>query len=144
LMGFALVMGFIDHLHNSLLHFTNHYRIQTTCFQSFTVYSSRFLVSASNSGGSSVSALTSLPAGSQIHRLNLLFTDSLTTDSSLESELLYDWQFTANAFVLVTSPLRLTTSNFIFQLNTCCYSPYVISSLTRDPESTDAQGESAE
>jgi hypothetical protein len=32
---------------------------------------------------------------------------------------------------LLTSPLRLTTSNFIFQLNTCGYSPYVTSSLTR-------------
>jgi hypothetical protein len=48
-----------------------------------------------------------------------------------ESELLYDWRFTANQFVLTTSPLRLTTSNFIFQLNTCRYSPYVTSSLTR-------------
>jgi hypothetical protein len=37
----------------------------------------------------------------------------------------------ANQFVLATSPLRLTTSNFIFQLNTCSCSPYVISSLTR-------------
>jgi hypothetical protein len=27
--------------------------------------------------------------------------------------------------------LRLTTSNFIFQLNTCGYSPYITSSLTR-------------
>jgi hypothetical protein len=48
-----------------------------------------------------------------------------------ESELLYGWRFTANQFVLATSPLRLTTSNFIFQLNTCGYIPYVISSLTR-------------
>jgi hypothetical protein len=47
-----------------------------------------------------------------------------------ESELLYDWLFTANQFVLTTSPLRLTTSNFIFQLNTCGYSPYVTSPLT--------------
>jgi hypothetical protein len=31
----------------------------------------------------------------------------------------------------VASPLRLTTSNFIFQLNTCDYSPYVTFSLTR-------------
>jgi hypothetical protein len=45
------------------------------------------------------------------------------------AELLYDWRFTAHQFVLVTSPLRLTTSNFIFQLNTCSYSPYVASSL---------------
>jgi hypothetical protein len=50
---------------------------------------------------------------------------------SSESESLYDWQFTANQFVLVTRPMRLTTSNFIFQLNTCGYSPYVTSSLTR-------------
>jgi hypothetical protein len=47
------------------------------------------------------------------------------------SESLYDWRFTANRFVLATSPLRLTTSNFIFQLNTCGYSLYVTSSLTR-------------
>jgi hypothetical protein len=32
---------------------------------------------------------------------------------------------------LATSSLRLTTSNFIFQLNTCGYSPYVTFSLTR-------------
>jgi hypothetical protein len=44
---------------------------------------------------------------------------------------LYDWQFTANQFVLATSPLRLMTTNFIFQLNTCGYSHYVTSSLTR-------------
>jgi hypothetical protein len=39
-------------------------------------------------------------------------------------ELLYDWRFTANQFVLATSPLRLTTNNSIFQLNTYCYDPY--------------------
>jgi hypothetical protein len=48
-----------------------------------------------------------------------------------EAELRHDWRFTANQFVLATSPWRLTTSNFIFQLNTCGYSPYVTSSLTR-------------
>jgi hypothetical protein len=48
-----------------------------------------------------------------------------------DSELLCDWRFTANQFVLATSPLILTTSKFIFQLNICGYSPYVISSLTR-------------
>jgi hypothetical protein len=50
---------------------------------------------------------------------------------SQESELLYDWRFAANQFVLATSPLRLTTSSIIFTLNTCSYSPYVTSSLTR-------------
>jgi hypothetical protein len=48
-----------------------------------------------------------------------------------QSKLLYDWRFTPNQFVLATSPLRLTTSNFIFQLNTYGYSPYVTSSLMR-------------
>jgi hypothetical protein len=38
---------------------------------------------------------------------------------------------TANQFVLATNPLRLTTSNIIFQMNTCGYSPFVTSSLTR-------------
>jgi hypothetical protein len=47
------------------------------------------------------------------------------------SELFYDWRFTANQFVLATNPSRLTTSNFIFQLNTCGYGPYVTSSLRR-------------
>jgi hypothetical protein len=51
--------------------------------------------------------------------------------SVIDSELLYDWRFTANQFVLATSPLRLTATNFIFQLNTCGCSPYVTSSLTR-------------
>jgi hypothetical protein len=53
------------------------------------------------------------------------------SESESESQLLYDRQFTADQFVLAPSPLRLTTSNFIFQLNTSSYSPYVISSLTR-------------
>jgi hypothetical protein len=49
-----------------------------------------------------------------------------------ESELVYDWRFTAshNQFVLASGPLRLTTSIF-FQLNTCSHSPYVTSSLMR-------------
>jgi hypothetical protein len=55
-------------------------------------------------------------------------TDSLI---SVQSELLYDWRFIANHIVLAISPLRLMTSNFIFQFNTCGYRPYVTSSLTR-------------
>jgi hypothetical protein len=63
---------------------------------------------------------------------------ALPSDSELaclacpkERELLYDWQFAANQFVLARSPLKLTISNFIFQLNTCGCSPCVTSSLTR-------------
>jgi hypothetical protein len=48
-----------------------------------------------------------------------------------ETELLYDWQFMANQFDLAPSPLRLTTSDFYFQLNACGHSPYVTSSLTK-------------
>jgi hypothetical protein len=43
--------------------------------------------------------------------------------------------FTTGGLPPISSPWwqapRLTTSNFIFQLNTCGYSPYVTSSLTR-------------
>jgi hypothetical protein len=52
-------------------------------------------------------------------------------ESQLESELLYDGRFTANQFALATRSLRLTTSNFIFQINTYGYSPSVTSFLTR-------------
>jgi hypothetical protein len=67
---------------------------------------------------------------------NFLHNFPYTTASQLisvwvESELLYDQRFTANQFVLATSPLRLTTSNFIIQLNTCGYSSDITSSLTR-------------
>jgi hypothetical protein len=53
------------------------------------------------------------------------------THLNQESELLYNWWFTANQFVLVPRPLRPMTSIFFFQLNTCCYSIYVTSSLMR-------------
>jgi hypothetical protein len=56
-------------------------------------------------------------------------SDSLP-ESESESELLYDWPFTANQFVLATSPLRITTSIFS-QLYTCGHRPYITSSLTR-------------
>jgi hypothetical protein len=56
--------------------------------------------------------------------LSLSFINSLTGSqlthaySSIpslpESELRYDWRFTANQFVLATSPLRLMTCNLIF------------------------------
>jgi hypothetical protein len=50
------------------------------------------------------------------------------SESESELPILYDWRFTADQFILATSPLRLTRSNFIFQLNTCSY---VTPSLTR-------------
>jgi hypothetical protein len=71
-----------------------------------------------------LNCLTHQPASCHFSQLNCW---QLTP----ESELLYDWWFTANQFILVTNPLRLTTSNFIFNLNTCGYSPYVTPSLRR-------------
>jgi hypothetical protein len=64
-----------------------------------------------------------------LKRSSPFFTDSRTQLTWSDS--LYDWRFTASQFVLATSPLRLTTSNFIFQLNACGYSPYVTSSPMR-------------
>jgi hypothetical protein len=61
---------------------------------------------------------------------SLTAEDSLHSDFELsESELLYDWRFTAYQLVLATSPLRPTTRIFIFQINTCGFSPYVTPSL---------------
>jgi hypothetical protein len=42
----------------------------------------------------------------------LIISSELCLGSTTESQLLYDWRFTVNHFVLATSPLRLTTSNF--------------------------------
>jgi hypothetical protein len=47
-----------------------------------------------------------------------------------ELELLYERRFTANQFILMTSPSRPKTRTFIFKRNTCGYSLYVTSSLT--------------
>jgi hypothetical protein len=44
----------------------------------------------------------------------------------LESELHYDWRFTANQFVLATSPLRLKTNNCIFKLNSSLERGWVV------------------
>jgi hypothetical protein len=56
--------------------------------------------------------------------LSLDFNWTFFYSWSQSSEWLNDWRFTANEFVLVTSPLRLTNNCFL-HLNTCGYSPYV-------------------
>jgi hypothetical protein len=67
-----------------------------------------------------VSAGTSAVLTSNLRDIPQSFqTLSLKSESESESELLHDWRCTANQFVLATSLLRLATSNFIFQLNTC-------------------------
>jgi hypothetical protein len=67
----------MDHLY-TIRYYTSHITIP----HSLLVSTIRFLVTASNSRDSSALALTSLPIGSQLHRLNLIFTYSLTTDYS--------------------------------------------------------------
>jgi hypothetical protein len=76
----------------------------------------------------SVNVHHTTPTGESNKRQEAL---SRTNGLLSESELLYDRRFTANHFTLATNPLRVTTSNFIFQLNACGYSPYVTFSLTR-------------
>jgi hypothetical protein len=50
---------------------------------------------------------------------------------SQSHDLLYDWRFTANQFVLEPSPLKLKARICFSQMNTCGHSPYITSSLTR-------------
>jgi hypothetical protein len=150
--GYGLENGFIDHLYTPLGTTSNYsatanfHNSQTTTapakpFPACCVFTTRSLATASNSGDSSASraqvlchshsyrsqlncqSLPSLPCRTQLNWLE--------SESESESELLYDWRFTAKQFVLATSPLRFTTRIFIFQLNTCGYSPYVTSSMTR-------------
>jgi hypothetical protein len=123
-----LIFGFIEHLQVVT---TNKYNIvadlhtlQITTAQSkslpaCSVFSKRFLVTASNHGYSSASVLKSSLNGG-----------SLPTAYSSEWELLYDWRLTANQFVLAIKPWDSRPVIF-FQLNTCGYSPYVTSSVTR-------------
>jgi hypothetical protein len=53
-----------------------------------------------------------------------------STDLNSESELLYDWRFSANQFVLASSPSRPTTRDLFSQLHPCSHSPYVTTPLT--------------
>jgi hypothetical protein len=66
-----------------------------------------------------------------LHRRTLDFSRLNRSESESESELLYDVRFTADQFVLATSPVRPKIRILIFQLNTFGCIPYVTSSLTR-------------
>jgi hypothetical protein len=95
--GFGLQIGFTDHFTTRLVTTSNYssiadlYAFQITIaysksFPVCCVFTSRSLVTASNSGNSSAFAVTSLLACSQLHRLSILFTDSLATDLQLSSQ----------------------------------------------------------
>jgi hypothetical protein len=136
-MGFGLVIGFIKLLQNVT---TNNYdsltELRTPKIAVTTAHteSSQFAMSSPVVGRwriptmSSASVITFLPAGDRLTTHPLL--QMSTPKSKSKSELLYDWRFTANQFVLVSSFLRLTTRDFL-QLNPCGHSPYVTFSLMR-------------
>jgi hypothetical protein len=67
------------------------------------------------------------------HEMQLFTWHSRLAESESESELLYNWRFNANQFILAPSLLRLTTTVFVFflQLNPYGHNTCVTSSLTR-------------
>jgi hypothetical protein len=96
--GFELEIGFIDHFNTWLvtaliiapsLISTLYKSLQhTPSLFSLLCLPSRSLVTSSNSGYSLAFALTSLPAGSRLHRLSLLFSGSLTAEQNLSLSLM--------------------------------------------------------
>jgi hypothetical protein len=129
-MGFESVIGFIDHLQNVTTH--NYASVTELHTPAQTKKLSRSsLPVASNGGLSPSSGFLNRP------RPHLLASDFsqlqfLIDSTTAESELLYDWRFTASQFILAPSPLRVTTRDFLLQLNPCSHSPYATYSLTRE------------
>jgi hypothetical protein len=131
---FELLIGFINNFssrnYNYLLHYCAFTQFPITTRQSFqsicyslhhTLYIftySRFLYSP----GLRLTWMT-------LHSLRNFATENLKSRS--KQKLLYDWRFTANQFVLASGPLRPTTRDFFFHLNSCGNSSYVTSSLRR-------------
>jgi hypothetical protein len=89
-------------------------------FPACYVFTSRPLVTASNNGYYSAAVLKSS-----------LNSGPLTTEVFFRVRVTLGLAVYRQSVRLGDNPLRLTTSNFILQLNTCGYSPYVQSSLTR-------------
>jgi hypothetical protein len=124
------ITGFINHFQvittNNCNTIADFYTLQiikvyAKSFPARSVFTRRFLLTASNNEYSCSSVLkSSLNGGSLPAKIFFRVRVSFT----LRLEVYHQ-------FILAASPLRLTTSNFIFQLNTCGYSPYVINSLTR-------------
>jgi hypothetical protein len=104
-----------------------------------------FLVAASNGGHSPYSEFPNyprpqLPASHSNSSQRLNRSSPLThalagsfnsTDWLTDSELLYDWLFTTDRFVLAPTLWDSRPENAFLQLNRCRNSPYVTSSLTR-------------
>jgi hypothetical protein len=90
--GMDWILNLLTNLYTPLGNTSTYSAIADLCNLHFTVthdkisqravLTSRFLATASNSEDSLASALTSLPAGSQLHRLSAPFTELLTTLNS--------------------------------------------------------------
>jgi hypothetical protein len=127
---FGMVNEFIDHLYTRLIITLNcsatsnldSSQIITAHakpFPAYSLFTSRFLATASNNGEFSTSHANVLSSQTPAYNwLNLA--------SKSKSKLLYDWRFTASQFVLAPRPLRLM---IIWTLGGD--SPYVTSPLTR-------------
>jgi hypothetical protein len=105
-----LEIGFTDYLQivttNNYNAIANLHTLQITTAHAKTsqsAFTSRFLVTDINNRDSSVSVLASL-----------LSDEYPTTLNSSKSKLFYEWRLTANQFVLVPSPSRLTIRVLFF------------------------------
>jgi hypothetical protein len=118
------VTGFLDHLYTQLVTTSN----DSTIANLYTLQITRAHDKYSQSFFTSRFLVTKILQLLCLRRCPLANTPQLTHS---ESELLYDWRFTTNQFFLVPSPLRRFMTRDLFQLNPCCHSPYVTTSLTR-------------
>jgi hypothetical protein len=85
----------------------------TTAHKVFSGFTSRCLVAASNGGISPSSGFPNCPRASATS-FSLLTTATLNRLNCHEWELLYDWRFTVNQFVLTPSPTTITTTDLFF------------------------------
>jgi hypothetical protein len=117
--GFGLETGLIDHFNTQLLTTLNYSAIadlhtlqitteHTKYFQ--PAVTSRFTATDLNNGDYSAAVLKRTDWVFSSHTPLQLWRTPFESES--ESVLLYDWRFTANQFVLATSPLSLTVSIF--------------------------------
>jgi hypothetical protein len=125
--GFWLVIGFIEHLQKAT---GCNYDSLTELRSANITVATTHIKSFQSAMYSSVVAWWRIPTMSSASVVTLLPAGDCTTTNHSESELLYDWRFTADQFVLAPSPLRIRTRDVFLQLNPCGYSPYSTSSLT--------------
>jgi hypothetical protein len=71
------------------------------------------------------------PTNQLLQVTSLYWTGLSKSKSKSKLKLFYDWRFTADQFILASSPMKPTTRCSLFQVNPCGNSLYVTSSLTR-------------